>query len=142
MVVKDEVHAGDRAHAWSDIGGGLGLRLLEVQALGLGGVGAEVGNGRAQAHQRVQHFLEVQAFPVIQRRLLNVAVVGQWRGGNAKDLPENLLSLLFCGLLALLQIVDHVLLRSLQLLLLVEAAAEAALQLLEVAGRLGDQTTG
>lgn len=43
MIVKDQIHACDGAHARSDRIGGLGL-LSEVEAL-LGGVSTEIGNG-------------------------------------------------------------------------------------------------
>ena len=51
----------------------------------------------------MQHFLEMQAFFLFQIRMLCVGAV-QRCAGNAENLPENLLSLLFSGLLALLQI--------------------------------------
>jgi len=76
----------------------------------------------------VQHFLEMQAFFVIQSRLLWVVAV-QWCAGYAENLPKHLLSLLFSGLLALLYIAGS---------LLEESLAEAALHLLEVARRLGN----
>lgn len=134
MIVKDEVHACNRAHAWSNIGG-LGSGLSEVEALGIGGVGAELRNGRAETHERVQHFLEMKAFSMVQSGLLRVGAV-QWCAGNAENLPQDLLSLLFSGLLALLKIFDQLVLLAGSLLLLEESAAKAALELLEVAGRL------
>lgn len=71
---------------------------------------------------------------MIQSGLLRVGAV-QWCAGNAENLPQDLLSLLFSGLLALLKIFDQLGLLA-GSLLLEESAAKAALELLEVAGRL------
>ena len=86
----------------------------------------------------MQHFLEVKALSVVERWLLKAA---RWLvAGYTEDLPENLLSLLLSSLLTLLHIIDHLLGLLLLLPLLLEAATEAALQLFEIAWRLGDHS--
>lgn len=133
VIVKDKVNALHSAHAGEHVVL-RGLGLLEAVALGFG---AELGHGRAETHQRVHQFFDVQALLMSQRRGVLLRCLNRGTSGRtsqhicSEKLLEHELILLVGGSLALpIQALDR---------LRAAEAPQAALELLEPeVGRLWD----